>query len=215
MPNWCSNVLTVTGPKKDLATFKKKVRGRGDVADLSPAERKKQPVKCFSLHSTVPKPKSLGDGWYEWCLANWGTKWDVDADLTENDPERLEYVFDSAWAPPTSWVIATSKQFPTLSFRLWYAEGGCDFAGVVTAQNGDYSDESKDFVEAHIEEYGQYNACCEYCDHDVELFTKEDRRICQECAEHVCKHCRQLDKDHVDGKCLLDATTFEALGVAP
>lgn len=66
------------------------------------------------------------DDWYDWCLNNWGTKWNA-----YNNPcvtpieDGLRYTFNTAWGPPTKWLIETAKLFPTLSFvDSWREEGG-------------------------------------------------------------------------------------------
>ena len=84
--------------------------------------------------------------WYTWCVANWGTKWDVFPDL-ESLPEissyqstanhgSWTYSFDTAWAPPKAWLLETSERFPTLQFLLEYHEMGCWFAGYLACKEG-------------------------------------------------------------------------------
>lgn len=207
MPNWCENSLTVTGPKKELTKFKKKVAGRGPYVD------KKEPKQCLSFHQTVKQPKFKKDdeGWYNWRNAHWGTKWEAcDSRLDEND-SRLVYHFDTAWGPPDAWLRATSPQFPELEFRLFYSEGGNCFAGVIYAHGEEWSVEEKNYVEGLIEEYGSYSACCEQCDSEVTLHDVSDSRICDDCLEHTCSNCGHRDEEHVDKKCLYDASTFKSL----
>ena len=41
--------------------------------------------------------------WYDFCVNEWGTKWDTEChsvDIYEEHPDTLEAVFDTAWAPP-------------------------------------------------------------------------------------------------------------------
>jgi len=41
--------------------------------------------------------------WYDFCVARWGTKWDVDLAGTvdvSNDGRTVDASFDSAWSPP-------------------------------------------------------------------------------------------------------------------
>ena len=74
--------------------------------------------------------------WYEWSLANWGTKWDVDGSLSSQSDEHLSYNFDSAWSPPIEAFQKISEDFPELTFDLEYFEPGMCFAGKVTWKNG-------------------------------------------------------------------------------
>lgn len=39
--------------------------------------------------------------WYDWSIANWGTKWNAyDQELVEDHPVEYSFVFYTAWAPP-------------------------------------------------------------------------------------------------------------------
>jgi hypothetical protein len=117
----------------------------------------------------VPKPEDIGDGWYDWCLDNWGTKWDIGADIgTEKEQwygikatrvgNQVSASFDSAWAPPTGLY----EKLVELGYnvRATYWEPGMAFCGIW--DNGvdnyvEYSD--KDMIpvalwnEYHMEEF--------------------------------------------------------------
>ena len=124
--------------------------------------------------------------------------------------KTLKYGFDSAWSPPMEWLAQVGPQFPKLSFRLWYAEGGCYFAGVYTVEDDSASNEEKDFVEAQIEENGSYQVCCSYCDNEMEIISKDDVRICEDCLKFRCDNCGNQKEDHMEkGKCPFDSTTFK------
>jgi uncharacterized CHY-type Zn-finger protein len=167
----------------------------------------------LSLHALVPQPAEFqeeGSGWYNWRLAHWGTKWDVDSRIVQEDKEVVEYGFDSAWSPPMEWLAQVGPQFPKLSFRLWYAEGGCDFAGVYTVENDNAWNEEKDFVEAQLEEHGSYQVCCGYCDNEMEITSKDDVRICEDCLKFRCANCGSHEDAHLEeGKCPFDSTKFK------
>jgi hypothetical protein len=43
--------------------------------------------------------------WYDWAVANWGTKWNAcHAELCEDTAEQLTYRFDSAWDAPRALI---------------------------------------------------------------------------------------------------------------
>ena len=69
--------------------------------------------------------------WYDFCVNNWGTKWDVDpydpSDVVVNEYGILEFGFDSAWAPPTGVYEALVEQ--GFAVRAYYYEGGMAFCG--------------------------------------------------------------------------------------
>jgi hypothetical protein len=75
--------------------------------------------------------------WHDWCIAHWGTKWDVEATLDEIFPDYLEYRFDSAWSPPVEFLKKVAQDFPRLRFVLKYDEPGMGFMGMAIAENGE------------------------------------------------------------------------------
>lgn len=125
MPNWCANILTVSGPVEDVERFMNMAKPDGEEYDLS-------------LNALMPIPDEQKDNWYNWCITNWGTKWDVDAKITsvvENDDNKtVVYRFDSAWSPPVELFSAVlnagNEEYDNLYFHLAYAESGMGFIGV-------------------------------------------------------------------------------------
>lgn len=88
--------------------------------------------------------------WYDWCNANWGSKWgDCDTDLvSEEGNDQIEFSFSSAWSPPIEGIAHISTMFPTLTFHLSYQEEGMDFYGVTTFDGtGDYIDNCESISE--------------------------------------------------------------------
>jgi len=86
MPNWCDNSVTLT--HEDPAEIVRAVEAfkRGEF-----------------LAELVPNTAKEWD--YEWCVANWGTKWDVGGDdacepTISADGHGATFGFSSAWAPP-------------------------------------------------------------------------------------------------------------------
>jgi len=76
--------------------------------------------------------------WYTWQIRHWGTKWDA-SDVRVyrgHKPERLIYVFSTAWSPPTPWMEYVAGKYPHLAFELQFSEGGCDFSGKRKFKNG-------------------------------------------------------------------------------
>ena len=92
----------------------------------------------------LPKISSQPDWWYNWNVANWGTKWncgEVWHDRADDDKVdgRTSYNFDTAWSPAEPVVAALAAKFPTLSIVHRYCEGGMGFAGQVIYTNGEES----------------------------------------------------------------------------
>ena len=59
------------------------------------------------------------DTWYDWCIENWGTKWNACNTyvISDNDVE-----FDTAWSCPVNIFIELSKQFSDVEIEVEYAD---------------------------------------------------------------------------------------------
>jgi hypothetical protein len=68
--------------------------------------------------------------WYDYCVNEWGTKWDVGADgnPAQDIPGGLMLGFESAWAPPCAAYEKLTEQ--GFRIRAMYFEPGMAFAGV-------------------------------------------------------------------------------------
>jgi len=76
--------------------------------------------------------------WYDYCVGEWGTKWDVGGDGQSDihpDGKMLHTSFDSAWSPPVNAYVKLEE----LGFGVnaMYYEGGMAYAGAY----GDGNDE--------------------------------------------------------------------------
>ena len=143
MPNWCNNYLelehedpamierakTAFADAKLLAEFCPVpeslhiVAGRvGD--DNDEAQKKLE-------EDTARNLEVYGYGnWYDYCINEWGTKWDVGGDgvTAEIEDGRITTSFDSAWSPP---IQAYEKLIGMgFSIRAYYYESGMNFAGI-------------------------------------------------------------------------------------
>lgn len=112
----------------------------------------------------VERNSSHPDWWYNWNVANWGTKWNcgevwhdrTTEEITEEG--RTSYNFDTAWGPSLAVVAALAEKFPTLTITHRYCEGGMGFAGQVVYLNGEvishdeYSDDAAMPDEAYVQE---------------------------------------------------------------
>ena len=97
-------------------------------------------------------------GWYDWSIANWGTKWDLsDVQADRIDPNTVNLTFQTAWAPP---VDAYSTIYNDLGFDItaYYYEPGCQFAGCWENGADDYYQDwgdsagAKATLPAHIDD---------------------------------------------------------------
>lgn len=91
------------------------------------------------------------DTWYDWCIDNWGTKWNArECEIGDNFLE-----FETAWDAPFPIVEELSRRFPELTFGHEYADEnlGCNCGahvykrGIETSTYGfESADEAHDFA---------------------------------------------------------------------
>jgi hypothetical protein len=82
--------------------------------------------------------------WYDWCIAKWGTKWDVTLENVEReDANTVTAAFDSAWSPP----IYAYEKLCALGFEVeaMYYEPGMQFVGKFTGNEDDSNDECYEY----------------------------------------------------------------------
>ena len=148
MPNDCYNKVFISGDEKDIAKIKKLLsKGKRKTAnvfnfaniieepdwDKTPNEDGELPVvektEAFKFRK-FPSSDEHDDRWYNLRLDNWGTKWNsYDCDLVEEDSDRLEYVFFTAWSPPCPVIDALRNKFPELYISAFYDEPAMELAG--------------------------------------------------------------------------------------
>lgn len=75
--------------------------------------------------------------WYEWRIANWGTKWDAcNPSLTTRSDNSLELFFETAWSFPEPVMQKLAEMFPRLTLHGTVDEEGGYFYGEVTLKDG-------------------------------------------------------------------------------
>jgi hypothetical protein len=80
--------------------------------------------------------------WYSWCCANWGTKWgtyNFRWEGAQNDM-RMEFLCESAWAPPEPVFERLGELFPDLSIHITSFDEGWNFACRGTYGHGSKED---------------------------------------------------------------------------
>jgi hypothetical protein len=74
--------------------------------------------------------------WYDFCVGEWGTKWDVgNGEITSETENMLVMYFDTAWSP----AIAAYDKLTAQGFGIeaMYYEAGMQFCGSYTSEDGD------------------------------------------------------------------------------
>jgi hypothetical protein len=154
MPNWCGNTLTLTHEDPAMIARAKEAFAEGRLLD----EFIPVPEDLKITAGTVSDPDEQARltaqekynrakfgyaNWYDYCVNEWGTKWDVGDGQginTYTDNELIVY-FDSAWSPP----IAAYEKLLDLDFTVYatYYEPGTAYAGIFEDGVDDYYDLSE------------------------------------------------------------------------
>ena len=71
------------------------------------------------------------NNWYDWCINNWGVKWDcADGTITEEFADlELTYTFDTPWGPPQEIYDYLKARFPEIHIQWFWDEPGMEQAG--------------------------------------------------------------------------------------
>ena len=170
MPNWCQN--TVTFFHEDPEMVRRVVAGytgNGIMQEFHPCPQDLIDTMAGSHLPGSPEQAQLEareqanvelygfKNWYDWCVANWGTKWDITSSgngdpAVGDDGLTEQFSFDSAWSPPLEFY----KKMEEMGFTVdaFYYEPGCAFCGRYSEGVDDYHDirGNSDWVEKNIPE---------------------------------------------------------------
>ena len=149
MPNWCNNTLTLEHENPAMIARAKAAFLNGRLLDeFIPVPADLQ-IVAGSVGDPVEQAKLVeqtelnrvthGYGnWYDFCVNEWGTKWDVGGDdgVLNDIDGGIIVSFDSAWAPP----CAAYEKLTEMGFKIlaMYYEPGMAFAGVWEDGSDDY-----------------------------------------------------------------------------
>jgi len=148
MPNWCMNKLVGLSEEEVDKYFR-------DVED--------------PFQKIYPIPKNV-ENEYDWCVTNWGTKWDAcDVSCFNN-----EVMFSTAWAPPEGVIEKLIEITGNTDIELYFYESGVYFAGVISSSGTDYADDVIGFAIDNGLESSEYYAKDDdgdwfYFDYEYEL----------------------------------------------
>lgn len=141
MPNWCSNTLTLTHADPAMITRAREAFRAGRLLDefvpvptdlretLAGSFGDEEKQKELEAKSAANQEQHGYANWYDFCVSEWGTKWDVgsDGDFSDDSDNAITFYFDSAWAPP----VAAYEKLEEQGFAVsaMYYEPGMAFAG--------------------------------------------------------------------------------------
>jgi hypothetical protein len=154
MPNWCNNYLELEHKDPAMIERAKTAFADGRLLDeFVPVPKDLHVVAGRVGNDEDPEQIKLEEdtarniathgyaNWYDFCVNEWGTKWDVGGDgdqASQDSPTDLRMNFDSAWAPP----VPAMEKFQDLGFKvkLVYWESGMCFCGLFDENGDDYFD---------------------------------------------------------------------------
>ena len=155
MPNWCNNTLELQHEDPAMIERAKRAFAEGKLLnEFCPVPASlhivagrvgsdEEPEQIALVEQEAANIATHGyTNWYDYCVNEWGTKWDVGGDdynePQQETPNDITMSFDSAWAPP----IAAMDKLEALGFsvRLYYYEPGMAFAGIYEDGSDNYYD---------------------------------------------------------------------------
>ena len=141
MPNWCNNSVEIYHEDPAMIERVREAFNKGALlAEFIPIPEDLQ-IVAGSVGDPDEQKKLLEDtarnlavhgygNWYDFCVNEWGTKWDIGADgnPAQDFPGGLSLGFESAWAPPCGAYEKLTEQ--GFRIRAMYFEPGMAFAGI-------------------------------------------------------------------------------------
>jgi hypothetical protein len=195
MPNWCNNnaIIRHADPEQIAKVVKGYAEGKLFSEFFPCPEELSAPVEIgenyndrVAAQEAANKDKFGYSGWYDWCINNWGTKWDagneMDEDLDCSNENQVQLSFDTAWQPP----VAFYEKMTELGFEIdaFYLEEGTGFVGKYTSTDGDESfnfDGSEDLedIPDDIREFWDLDTICEWREEE-DLDEEESEEVLEE-----------------------------------
>jgi hypothetical protein len=168
MPNHCHNDLWIEGPEEEVAKLLAHVGADKEKPEFDFDKIIAYPELFRKMDDDFPhwcnpditdRPAAMAaytakwgtekDGFniggYDWCVTNWGTKWNAYEIARRDYDGDVCVTFQTAWAPPRPVIAALHKAFPKCGLSLEYFEqGGAYCGGVTYLSQGDWEDYYED-----------------------------------------------------------------------
>ena len=142
MPNHITNIITYNGDRKHIEKMLEDIK----IDELG--------IGTVDLNKIVPMPDDVYKGnlgrkerelygnknWYDWSIANWGTKWN--ACDTVYDAKNKLLQFNTAWSAPKPIFVEIARANPNAKLEIVYQleEEDVDVEHVCYVENGYYYD---------------------------------------------------------------------------
>ena len=141
MPNWTTLSITMThSDKAKIDAIVNRPEDQGVLQTLipCPAELNDDDLTTWS-HGEEQRQREIKQqqmvekygfkSWYDWNIANWGTKWDLcEPDIQIIDDNTIQINCQTAWSPPVAAFETLHEQ--GYGIRALYVGEGYEFAGI-------------------------------------------------------------------------------------
>lgn len=142
MPNYCDNTLTVSHRDKEkIIRLHQAIENNSLCQATIPIP---EDLKNTTAPSREPNEMLIAkygvDNWYNFCLSQWGTKWDIfesEANLHDDSEDfTVTACFLTAWSPP----LGIYRKLIEDGFEVdaMYFEAGMCFAGTINNEEGEH-----------------------------------------------------------------------------
>jgi hypothetical protein len=140
MPNWCNNNMNISGTKEMMDNVESALKEGELFSKLIPIPAELN-ITAGSLGHNTPEQLELEEkesvnrekygyaNWYDYCVNEWGTKWDISLVSYQRLSEtEISVSFDTAWGP----AIAAYEKMVDMGYEItaYYYEPGMCFAGI-------------------------------------------------------------------------------------
>jgi hypothetical protein len=161
MPNWCDNEIVIKGSPEVLAEIDNIISNNEDgfqMGDFVPLPEHLRDTTSSGgsdkfVNALAGDTTTEYDNWYDWSIANWGTKWDVSDAYRSNDVGQILLSYQTAWAPNINFWAQFTEKYPVEVEHRYYEEGVC-FIGEATIKDGEIDDYCVDIDEAIYKQAG-------------------------------------------------------------
>ena len=146
MPNWCSNEVSIIAENEEGTEELKQF-----IKDCFTEEEEGDEKPLLDFEKVIPYPDSAppkypqainieeqmqhpfskwyNDFGYDWCIENWGTKWNACEQVNVLGEEEIDLDFQTAWSPPQGIYKKIQTRLPNCSISWFYREDGMQLSG--------------------------------------------------------------------------------------
>ena len=146
MPNWCSSEVSIIAENEEGTEELKQF-----IKDCFTEEEEGDEKPLLDFEKVIPYPDSAppkypqainieeqmkhpfskwyNDFGYDWCIENWGTKWNACEQVNVLGEEEIDLDFQTAWSPPQGIYKKIQTRLPNCSISWFYREDGMQLSG--------------------------------------------------------------------------------------